>query len=127
MHRRQSPRPKAPANLVCSGQYADDFSALAATARDYDHHPEATFSYCTRNAAVYECLSYGSDGTIRRDRRRVVLHGTAFAYRKQAGDTLLLTNDHVAAWPAVTDAQHPVDGVPAGLQAGLREPHPGRR
>src|SRR3954453_4850052 len=71
--------PEAPANLICSGQYADDFTALAATARDFDHHPEATFSYCTRNAAVYECLSYGSDGTIRRDRRRVVLHGTAFA------------------------------------------------
>ena len=109
-------RAAATAPLFCSGQYADDFSALSAAARDFDHRPEATFSYCTRNAAVYECLSYGSDGAVRRDRRRVVLHGTAFAYRKQGNDTLLLTNDHVAAWPAVTDEQHAVDGVPAGCK-----------
>jgi serine protease Do len=108
--------PPAGANLVCSGAYADDFSALSAAARDFDHHPEATFSYCTRNTAVYECLSYGSDGAVRRDRRRVVLHGTAFAYRKQDGDTLLLTNDHVAAWPAVTDNAHTIEGVPAGCK-----------
>ena len=31
-------------------------------------------------------------------------------------DTLLLTNQHVAEWPAVTDADHPVDGVPAGCK-----------
>jgi serine protease Do len=109
------PAPPVPAPF-CSGQYADDFSALSAAARDFDQRPEATFSYCTRNAAVYECLSYGSDGAIRRDRRRVVLHGTAFAYRKQGADTLLLTNDHVAAWPAVTDEDHTVDKVPAGCK-----------
>jgi serine protease Do len=100
----------------CSGQHADDFTALSAAARNFDHQPEATFSYCTRNSALYECLSYGSDGAVRRDRRKVRLHGTAFAYRKQNGDTLLLTNDHVAAWPAVTDAQHTVEGVPAGCK-----------
>ena len=32
-------------------------------------------------------------------------------------DTLLLTNDHVADWPAVTDAQHVVDGVPSAASA----------
>jgi serine protease Do len=106
----------AAANLVCSGQYADDFSALSVAARDFDHRPEATFSYCTRNTATYECLSYGSDGAVRHERRRVVLHGTAFAYRKQGGDTLLVTNDHVAAWPAVTDGAHTVEGVPAGCK-----------
>ena len=100
----------------CSGQYADDFSSLSAAARDFDHRPEATFSYCTRNTAVYECLSYASDGAVRRDRRKVVAHGTAFAYRKQAGETLLLTNEHVAAWPAVTDGEHEVHGVPAGCK-----------
>ena len=100
----------------CSGQYADDFGALSAAARDFDHRPEATFSYCTRSVAVYECLSYGSDGAIKRDRRKVVAHGTAFAYRKQAGETLLLTNDHVAAWPAITDVEHEVHGVPAGCK-----------
>jgi serine protease Do len=100
----------------CSGGYADDFGALSATARDFDHHPEATFSYCTRNVAVYECLSYAPDGTVRRERKRALMHGTAFAYKRQGDDTLLLTNDHVAAWPSVTDAQHSVDGVPAGCK-----------
>ena len=65
---------------------------------------------------MYECLSYAADGTIRRNRQRSVLHGTAFAYQRQANDTLLLTNDHVAAWPSVTDASHLVDGVPAGCK-----------
>ena len=100
----------------CAGQYADDFGALSAAARDFDHRPEATFSYCTRNVAVYECLSYASDGSVRRARRTVTLHGTAFAYRKQSGDTWLLTNDHVGAWPVVTDDQHVVDGVSPGCK-----------
>ncbi|HXU06798.1 MAG TPA: serine protease [Polyangia bacterium] len=105
-----------PPPAFCSGQYADDFGSLSAAARDFDHRPDATFSYCTRNTAVYECLSYGSDGTVRRDRRKVVAHGTAFAYRKQAGETLLLTNEHVAVWPAITDASHQVQGVPPGCK-----------
>lgn len=107
---------KLPSQPFCSGAYADDFGALSAAARDFDHHPEATFSYCTRNVATYECLSYGADGSIRREKKRARMHGTAFAYRAQGNDTLLLTNDHVAAWPAVTDAQHPVEGVPAGCK-----------
>jgi S1-C subfamily serine protease len=101
---------------MCTGAYADDFAALSAQARDFDRHPEATFSYCTRSSAVYECLSYGPDATVHRERRKVVAHGTAFAYRRQGADTLLLTNDHVAAWPAVTDAQHVVEGVPSGCK-----------
>src|SRR5579871_1331551 len=108
--------PLAPRAPICSGAYADDFTALAADARAFDRRPEAVFSYCVRNTAVYECLSYGADGAVRRDRRRATLHGTAFAYKKQGGDTLLLTNDHVAAWPAVTDAQHTIDGVPSGCK-----------
>ena len=99
-----------------SGSYADDFSSLSARTRDYDDHPESVFSYCARNTAVYECLSYAADGTIRRSRQRSVLHGTAFAYQRQGNDTLLLTNDHVAAWPSVTDASHLVEGVPPGCK-----------
>ncbi|HVY41120.1 MAG TPA: serine protease [Polyangia bacterium] len=105
----------APAPL-CSGSYADDFRALSAQAREFDRQPQSAFSYCVRNTAVYECLSYGADGAVRHGRRTAVLHGTAFAYRRQGTDTLLLTNDHVAAWPAVTDAQHTVEGVPAGCK-----------
>jgi serine protease Do len=106
----------AAAAPLCTGTYADDFTALTAQSRDFDRHPEATFSYCTRSSAVYECLSYGPDATVHRERRKVVAHGTAFAYRRQGADTLLLTNDHVAAWPAVTDGQHVVEGVPAGCK-----------
>ena len=43
-------------------------------------------------------------------------HGTAFGYRLDGNDTLLVTNDHVATWPAATDADHPVDGVAAGCR-----------
>jgi serine protease Do len=53
---------------------------------------------------------------VHRERRRAVLHGTSFAYKRQGADTFLLTNDHVAAWPAVTDAQHKVEGVPSGCK-----------
>ena len=110
------PPAMAAAAPLCAGSYADDFAALTAQARDFDRHPEATFSYCTRSSAVYECLSYGPDATVHRERRKVVAHGTAFAYRRQGPDTLLLTNDHLAAWPAVTDAPHVVEGVPAGCK-----------
>ncbi len=105
-----------PAGPFCSGAYADELITLSADARAFDRGPEAVFSYCARNTATYECLSYGADGSMRRERRKAVLHGTAFAYRKQGADTLLLTNDHVAAWPAVTDAQHPLEGIPAGCK-----------
>lgn len=107
---------RPPAAPFCSGAYADEFAALQSTAREFDRHPEATFSYCARNAAIYECLSYGPDGAVRRERKRALLHGTAFAYKQQGNETLLLTNDHVAAWPAVTDAQHAVEGVPSGCK-----------
>lgn len=100
----------------CEGAYADDFRALKAEARDFDRRPEAVFSRCTRNTAIYECLSYGPDGAIRRKQRKAVAHGTAFGYRRQGTDTLLLTNEHVASWPMVTDPQHPVDGVPSGCK-----------
>jgi len=102
--------------LRCAGAYADDSAVLSPDVRDFDRHPEAVFSRCTRNTAVYECLSYGADGAIRRQRTNVVLHGTAFAYRRQGPDTLFLTNEHVAVWPAVTDAQHRVDGIPSGCK-----------
>ncbi|HEY6477336.1 MAG TPA: serine protease, partial [Polyangia bacterium] len=101
---------------MCTAGYADDFSALSPEAREFDRRPEAVFSYCVRNTAIYECLSYGSDGAIRREKKKAVLHGTAFAYRRQGADTLLLTNDHVAAWPTVTDIQHAVDHIPSGCK-----------
>jgi len=100
----------------CAGEYAEDLSALAPRVREFERQPQAQYSYCLRNTATYECLSYGTDGNLRRTRKRAVLHGTGFGYKKQGGETLLLTNHHVAEWPAVTDDEHPVDGVPTGCK-----------
>jgi S1-C subfamily serine protease len=97
----------------CSGEYADDLSQLASRAREVERHP---YSFCVRSTVTYECLSYATDGTVRRQKKRARAHGTAFAYRQQGADTLLLTNDHVAEWPAVTDEAHPVEGVPPGCK-----------
>ena len=73
-----------------------------------------------RTTATYECVSYGADGNLKTTRDVATAYGTAFGYRRDGDDTLLLTNEHVAEWPAVTDAEHPVDGVPARLQADRR-------
>jgi S1-C subfamily serine protease len=97
----------------CIGDYADDLSHLAPHAREAEHQ---AYSFCVRNTAVYECLSYASDGSVRRTRRSAVAHGTAFAYRSDNGSTLLMTNEHVAEWPQVTAATNAVDGVPAGCK-----------
>ena len=118
----------------CSGDYADDLQALAPRLREFERQP---YSYCVRNTATYECVSYGADGNLRKTRRRAVLHGTAFGYRQVSSDaprhgaqeggtparsstpaseTLLLTNQHVAEWPAVTDDEHPVEGIPTGCK-----------
>ncbi|HZS39617.1 MAG TPA: trypsin-like peptidase domain-containing protein [Polyangia bacterium] len=97
----------------CSGEYADDLSMLSTRARQLDSQG---YSVCVRTSAIYECLSYATDGSVRRTRQNVVAHGTAFGFERQGNETLLLTNQHVAEWPAVTDRDHPVDGVPAGCK-----------
>ncbi|HEY4188156.1 MAG TPA: S1C family serine protease [Polyangia bacterium] len=98
------------------GGYADELTDLSPPARDFDRQPGAVFSYCARNTATYECLSYGPDGAVRRQRTKAVLHGTAFAFKRQGPDTFLLTNDHVASWPEVTDHQHTVPGIGPGCK-----------
>jgi serine protease Do len=101
---------------VCSGEYAQDMSALQARAREFEQR-QPPYTFAVRTAAVYECPFYGADGELRRVRKRAVAHGTAFAYRQlQEGGTLLLTNHHVAEWPLATDEDHPVEGVPAGCR-----------
>lgn len=106
--------PLAPAP-VCSGGYADDLGLLSARAKELEHQA-ATYSFAVRTSAVYECLSYGDGGAVKRTHVNALAYGTAFGYRRDGGDTLLLTNEHVAEWPAVTDADHPVEGVPAGCK-----------
>jgi len=105
----------APAPAYCRNAYADDLSALSAAARDTEAHARS-YSYAVRTSATYECVSYGADGNLETSREVAMAHGTAFAYRRDGADTLLLTNDHVAEWPAVTSTEHPVDGVPGGCK-----------
>jgi serine protease Do len=98
----------------CSG-YAEDLSALTPQARDIEAHA-AAYAVAVRTMATYECPWYAPDGGLRKTRQNVQAHGTAFGYRIDGGDTLLVTNDHVASWPAATDAEHAVDGVAAGCR-----------
>ncbi|GMU03612.1 hypothetical protein KH5H1_77350 [Corallococcus caeni] len=113
----QAPSVEAPPPApYCEGEYADSYSALSPKARAFEQALQKKYTYCVRSTAVYECLSYGAEGNVRRTRTPVSAHGTAFAYRQQAGETLLLTNEHVVEWPDVTSDAHPVDGVPAGCK-----------
>ncbi len=84
----------------CTGPYAEDLSALSARAREAESHA-ASYVYAVRTTATYECVSYGSDGELHKTRTTSTAHGTAFGYRRDGGDTLLLTNEHVAEWPQI--------------------------
>lgn len=111
-----------PALAYCAGEYADDLAVLAPRVRDYEQR-QSNYTFCVRTSATYECPYYGSDGSLKRSRKKVLAHGTAFAYKLIGGETLLLTNQHVADWPAVTDDEHEVDDVPDGckrVEASLR-------
>ncbi len=99
--------------LYSASEYADDLSHLAPRARELE---QKTYSYCVRTKAVYECLSYDGDGSVQKTRKEAVAHGTAFAYKQDGATTLLMTNEHVAEWPAVTGDGVRVDGVPAGCK-----------
>jgi len=107
---------KGRARPYCSGTYADTFSVLANDAIELSSKPEGSFAHCVRNVTTYECLSYAPDGTIRRTKRQATAHGTAFAYRRQGAESLLLTNQHVAEYVAVTDEEHQVAGIPPGCK-----------
>ncbi len=110
-----SPSTGARGPKLCDGEYAEDLAVLSPTARTYeDWQPPYTF--CIRTSAVYECPSYAPDGTLRRDRRTVTAHGTGFGLRRQGDATLIVTNEHVASWPAVTDGDHKAEEVPAGCR-----------
>jgi serine protease Do len=109
------PAPVAAGGPFCAGEYAQDLSALQPRARQLEER-QPSYTFAIRSTAVYECPYYGADGDLRRVRKRVVAHGTAFAYRQQQDGTLLVTNHHVAEWPLATDDDHGVEGVPAGCR-----------
>jgi serine protease Do len=105
-----APQPQHPP--LCAGDYADALPAeKAAAILDAVKQP---FVFAVRNTATYEHVYYGHDGKLRRAYLRSVVHGTAFAYRIVNGETQLVTNEHVASQPDVTDDDHPVEGVPPG-------------
>ena len=101
----------------CSGAYADDFAALSAAAREAEQKPQSQSSGLRhpdqRRVRVPELRG---NGNVRRVRRKALAHGTGFGYRQQNGETFILTNHHVAEWPAVTDDEHKVDDVPPGCK-----------
>jgi serine protease Do len=96
--------------------YSDTFMPLRDDVRAYERDPANRYTYCIRNVGTYECLSYGSDGTIRRQLHTATAHGTGFAYQMDGDKTRILTNEHVVSWPSVTDDGHHVDDVPAGCK-----------
>src|SRR5437764_5629671 len=105
------PAPAQPAPL-CNGDYGDVLpvekaSAILDAAKD-------PYVFAIRNTATYEHVYYGHDGKLRRAYLRSVVHGTGFAYRVVSGETQLVTNEHVASQPDVTEDEHSVEGVPTG-------------
>jgi serine protease Do len=101
--------PRLRARAFCSGTYTDDLSLAPPLARDLVRG-RAPFTFCVRSIATYECLSHASDGTARRWQHHAAVHGTAFAFRRQARGTLVLTNAHVADWPSTLQLDAEADG-----------------
>ena len=99
----------------CGSGYAESLAFLTPKARAIESRAQR-YAFAVRTSATYECVSYGADATLKRTRQTVSAVGTAFGYRRDGGDTLLLTNQHVAEWPEVTTAEHPIDAVPAGCK-----------
>jgi serine protease Do len=102
--------------LICEGEYADTLQVQSARTRDTEQGSKSQYSYLVRSSAKYECPFFGPDGKLRRRRIQASELGTAFAYEAAGNDTFLLTNEHVAAWPEVTDTFHRIDGVPEGCK-----------
>lgn len=102
--------------LACDGEYSDSLQIQSLRNREIEQGPRGQFSYLVRSTAKYECPFFGPDGKLRRRRVQASELGTAFAYEVSGGETYLLTNEHVASWPEVTDTLHRVEGVPEGCK-----------
>jgi serine protease Do len=102
--------------LACDGEYSDSLQIQSLRNREIEQGPRGQFSYLVRSTAKYECPFFGPDGKLRRRRVQASELGSAFAYEQSGGDTYLLTNEHVASWPEVTDTLHRIDGVPDGCK-----------
>ncbi len=103
----------APAPL-CTGDYADALPPeIAARAAD-EEGAKSPFVFAVRSIATYEHVYYGRDGKLHKQYLRAVAHGTGFAWKVINGETYLVTNEHVASRPDVTDDDHTVEGIPSG-------------
>lgn len=102
--------------MQCQGEYGDSLQMQSMRTREIEQGARGQYSYLVRSTARYECPFFGADGKLRR--RRIVASelGSAFAYETAGNETFLLTNEHVASWPEVTDGAHRVDGVPDGCK-----------
>jgi serine protease Do len=109
-------RLQATTALACEGEYADSLQVQSMHTRDLEQGPKSQYSYLVRSSAKYECPFFGPDGKLRRRRVQASELGTAFAYEVSGNDTYLFTNEHVAAWPDVTDMMHRIEGVPEGCK-----------
>ncbi len=98
----------------CAGAYADDLSLAGVDARRRDEGTR--YAYALRSRATYQCPFFDRDGNLRRRRENVVSHGTAFALRRDAGFTYLVSNEHATDWPQVTTPEDRVEGIPLGCK-----------
>jgi S1-C subfamily serine protease len=109
-------RLSATTGMMCEGDYADTLQVQSMRTRDLEQGPRSQYSYLVRSTAKYECPFFGPDGKLRRRRVQASELGTAFAYEISGGETYLMTNEHVAVWPDVTDSLHRIDGVADGCK-----------
>jgi serine protease Do len=106
----------ATTTLICEGAYADTLQIESARTRELEQGPKGQYSYLLRSSAKYECPFFGPDGKLHRRRVQASGLGTAFAYETSGTETYLLTSEHAAVWPDVTDGAHHADGVPDGCR-----------
>jgi serine protease Do len=100
----------------CEGEYSDSLQIQSPRTREIERGGRSQYSYLVRSSAKYDCPFFGPDGKLRRRTVQATEVGTAFAYEVSGDETFLLTNEHVAAWPDVTDALHRIEGVPEGCK-----------
>ena len=109
-------RLSATTGMICEGEYSDTLQVQSVRTRDLEQGPRSQYSYLIRSTAKYECPFFGPDGKLRRRRVQASELGTAFAYEVSGSETYLMTNEHVAVWPEVTDALHRIEGVADGCK-----------
>ena len=98
---------------LCDGDYADALPPEVAS-RVADESAKTGFVFAIRSIATYEHIYYGRDGKLHKQYLRAVAHGTGVAWKVLNGETYLVTNEHVASRPDVTDDDHAVEGIPPG-------------